>query len=343
LGIREVARHLNVSISTVSRALSGHPEVSEETRQRVQEAAKALGYEPDQAGRSLRQGSINAIAFVLSTDRTTKTDAGFFMELSRGVQDVLARHGLDLVLHLTWPGDDMTARMRRIVERRQADALILAETREEDPRLDYLVTRGFPFVTIGRSHSGGAHPWLDLDFDSAMAQILDRLVGFGHRRIVLVTGEPGMMLDNILRAAYRRQMAARGLSFDPALMCSAEPDEAGGFSAIARILALPDRPTAIIFPHHRAVAGAYSQLREAGLTPGRDIAIVACSADTPTAQFMVPSLTCFNLDLYGLGCRLAEALLASIPRFADEYGGGLVQEVWPWRLVPRASDDFAMR
>jgi DNA-binding LacI/PurR family transcriptional regulator len=340
VGIKELARHLNISIGTVSRALNGHPEVNAETRKRVLEAAAALGYAPDQAGRSLRQGTLNVVALLLSTNLTSKTDAMFFMELSRGIQDKLAEHDLDLVLHLNKPGVDMLDRVRRVVERKQADALILAETRDNDPRLDYLAGRDFPFATMGRSWSGGTHPWMDLDFDFAMRAAIDRLAGFGHRRVALVTGDPGYMLDNMLQDAFRRELAGHGLGVDEALMIRADTHEAGGYQAMTRFLALEAPPTAVIFPHYRAVVGAYSCLAEAGLQPGRDIAIVNCSTDTAIAEFMAPPLTCFRLDLYGLGQRLAEALLASMPRFADRFDGVLVQEIWPWELVARDSDAF---
>lgn len=343
MGIKELARHLNISIGTVSRALNGHPEVNAETRKRVLEAAAALGYAPDQAGRSLRQGTLNVVALPLSTDLSSKTDTMFFMELSRGIQDRLSEHGLDLVIHLNKPGLDMLDRVKRIVERRQADALILAETRDDDPRLDYLAGRGFPFATMGRSWSGGSHPWMDLDFDFAMRAAVDRLAGFGHRRIALVTGDPGYMLDTMLRDAYRRELTGHALAVDAELMIKADTHEEGGYQAMTRFLALDAPPTAVIFPHYRAVVGAYSCLAEAGLQPGRDIAILSCSADTTIAQFMAPPLTCFRIDLYSLGRRLAEALLASMPRFADNLGGGLVQEVWPWELVGRDSDGFPLR
>jgi DNA-binding LacI/PurR family transcriptional regulator len=338
LGIKELARHLNISIGTVSRALNGHPEVNAETRRRVLEAARELGYAPDQAGRSLRQGTLNVVALLLSTDLSSKTDAMFFMELSRGIQDVLSRHDLDLVLHLNKPGLDMLERVKRVVERRQADALILAETRDEDPRLDYLSGRNFPFATMGRSLSGGTHPWLDLDFDFAMRAVIERLAGFGHRRIGLVIGSPGYMLDNMLRDAYLRELAARGLPVDERLVCLVDTHEAGGYQAMTHFLALDEPPTAAVFPHYRAVVGAYSCLGEAGLMPGRDMALVSCSVDTTIAQFMAPPLSCFRLDLYSLGGRLAEALLATMPRFAEAYGGALIQEVWPWELVGRESD-----
>jgi len=339
LGIKELAKHLNISIGTVSRALNNHPEVNADTRRRVLEAAERLGYAPDQAARGLRKGMVGTVAFLLSTDRTGKQDAVFFMELCRGVQETLARHDLDLVMHLAKPGDGMMERVRRIVERRQADALILAETREEDPRLDYLLARDFPFATLGRSFSGGRHPWGDLDFEGAMRAAIERLAGLGHRRVALaVGGAPRLMLDRVLIEAYETETARHGLPLDPDLIRSSESDEDGGYRVTDAFLKLPERPTAILFPHYRAVAGAYSRLAEEGLRPGADIAIISCSADTPMAQFLTPALTCFRLDFLELGGRLAEALLTVMPRFAADYRDRSSGFIQPWELIPRESD-----
>jgi DNA-binding LacI/PurR family transcriptional regulator len=342
LGIKELAKHLNISIGTVSRALNNHPEVNAETRKRVLEAAERYGYAPDQAGRSLRKGTINTVAFVLSTARTSKQDALFFMELCHGVQEALARHDLELVMHFDKPGDNLMNRVRRVVERRQADALILAETALDDARIEYLSDRGFPFATLGRSRSGTQHPWIDLDFESAMRQAMERLVAFGHRRIALTTGKPELMLDRVLADAYKTELARHGLPYDPDLDRASDPDENGGYGATHWYLNLKDRPTAILFPHYRAVSGSYLRLQEAGLVPGKDIAVVSCSADTAMAQYLSPALTCFGIDFEKLGMRLGEALLSAMPRFADDYGGAMIQENWPWTIVPRESDAFRL-
>lgn len=344
LGIKELAKHLNISIGTVSRALNNHPEVNAQTRQRVLEAAERLGYAPDQAARGLRKGVSGTVAFVMSTDCTGNQNAIFFMELCRGIRETLERHDMDLVIHLAKPDEGMIECVRRIVERRQADGLILAETKENDARLDFLVKRNFPFVTLGRSRSGGEHPWGDLDFEGAMRVSVERLASMGHRRIALaVSGERRLMLDQVMVETFKAEMARHGLPVDPDWIRASDSDESGGYRATDEILRLPERPTAMLFPHYAAVVGAYSRLAEAGLRPGSDIAIISFSADTPMAQFLTPSLTCFRLDFLDLGERLAEALLTVLPRFADDFCGRSAQFVQPWTLIPRESDAPAPR
>ncbi len=340
MGIKELAEYLNVSIGTVSRALNNHPLVNADTRRRVLEAAEELGYAPDQSGRSLRKGTVNSIALVLSTDRTSSQEALIFMEISRSMQSILRRHELDLMIHLNEPGQELNDRVRRVVERRQADAIVLVETRENDPRLDYLTKRKIPFATWGQSRSGGLHPWLDLDFDGAMVTIVDRLMAFGHRRIALVSKQPALMFDQLLQSAYQRQLDRRGLPFS--LVLETDADEKGGYKVVERVLASPERPTAIVFSDSRPAAGAFIAFSEAGIVPGRDVAIASCSVDTPMAGYMSPGLTCFKVDLKRLGERLAEAVLSGMPRFASEFGGKPIQEIFPLTLIARESDAFQL-
>jgi DNA-binding LacI/PurR family transcriptional regulator len=339
LGIRELAKHLNISIGTVSRALNGRGDVNPETRRRVLAAAAELGYSPNQSGRSLRQGSTSAIAFMLQTYSGAELyGEPFFIGLFSGVQEVLARHGLDLIVLLNTPDGDHEAQLRRVVERRLADGILIPWTRRIDPRLDYLIQRGFPFAALGRSESGGDHPWLDLDFEQAADVAIDRLAGFGHRRIGLVNNGHDLMHGHILLAGYRSALARHGIAFDESLVRTEEMTEAGGYRLAEGLLRDGPLPTALLVGSERVAVGVYRRLNEAGIRPGRDIAIIGGMIDSPASRFLSPALTCFRLSLHDLGVRLAEALLATMPDHAEAYGVGVVQALWPLELVPRESD-----
>jgi len=338
LGIRELAKHLNISIGTVSRALNGRGDVNPETRRRVLEAAAELGYSPNQSGRSLRQGSTNAIAFMLQTYSGAEMyGEPFFMGLFSGVQQALGRHGLDLIVLLNTPDGDHEAQLRRVVERRLADGILLPWTRRVDPRLDFLLDRRFPFAALGRSLSGGEHPWIDLHFEQAADVAVDRFVGFGHRRIGLANNGHDLMHAHILLDGYRRALARHGIGFDETLVRTEEMTEAGGYRLASGLLDQGPLPTALLVANERMAVGVYRRLNEAGVRPGRDIAIIGGMIDSPASRFLSPALTCFRLSLHDLGVKLAEALLATMPGHAESYGG-LVQDLWPLELVPRESD-----
>ena len=155
-GIARLAQELGISTGTVSRALNGKPDVSEETRRKVLEAARRHGYAPNQAARSLAQGTTRAVGFVIELEcpmcRSASTISSW--GYSTVCKACFARHGLDLFV-LPCPTDqDRHAFLERFVARGVVDGIILAATRRVDPSIEFLQASGLPFVTFGRSTSG---------------------------------------------------------------------------------------------------------------------------------------------------------------------------------------------
>lgn len=186
IGIKGLAQHLNLSIGTISRALNNRPDVNANTRKRVHEAARELGYVPNQSGRSLRRGQTGVIAFMMQTGHEiTGHGDSFFMSVFDGVQTVLNQHHLDLVALLCPSNEDTTDYLKRMVSRGIADGIIISSTQRVDSRIDFLSGCGVPFVSLGRSSTDAGQPWLDLDFAGMAHQAIERLVARGHRRIAI--------------------------------------------------------------------------------------------------------------------------------------------------------------
>ncbi|MBB4187628.1 DNA-binding LacI/PurR family transcriptional regulator [Sinorhizobium terangae] len=338
-GIRRLAQHLDISIGTVSRALNGKPDVNEETRKRVLQAAADLGYVPNQSGRSLRQGTTNIIGFMMQTG-TEITGQGdiFFMSVFDGVQAVFARHKLDLVALLCSSQEDPNDYLRRVVARGFADGLILSATQRDDPRIEFLAERNIPFVTLGRSLTDAGQPWLDLDFEGMAQASIDRLVARGHRRIAVTRPHDDVNLGYIFVDRCRRALAEHGLPLEEDLIFRSTPNEAGGYQIARDLLALDEPPTAIVLINETIAIGFYQALSEAGMKPGRDIAVIG--RYSPHAHFLSPPLTCFRLSLRDLGIALAETLLSAMPAFKDHYPDAPANMVWPMELVEGESDAF---
>jgi DNA-binding LacI/PurR family transcriptional regulator len=334
-GIRDLAARLGISIGTVSRALNGRPDVNAATRQRVIDAARALGYVAQQSGRSLRKGATHSVGLLWEIPRGREAyGEPFFLSLFGGTQEVLAQHDYDLVIMLDQPKDDPLGRLRRIVRRRQVDALILPWTRAVDPRLDFLAENSVPFVALGRSLSGGAHPWIDLDFEAASLFATERFLAAGHRRIALGVPIDSLMQKRFFVAGYARALQAAGLPFDEALVAEGAVTPSGGYEVAAAVLAQDPQPSAIVAIDSGMAIGIYRRLTELGLRCGPDVAVLGGVHDTPVSEFLVPGLTCFSLDTAALGRRLAEVLLATLDRRSGTPRG----ELWPLTLIDRQSD-----
>lgn len=338
MDIRDLARHLNISIGTVSRALNSRAGVSAETRQRVLEAAAKLNYAPNQSGRSLRKGNTHAIAFLLQPHPGDhQYGEPFFVPFMKGLQAGFAARNLELIAVIDQPGGDQ-GRLRRIVEARWADAVILAWTRRLDPRIEYLAEVGFPFATLGRSRSGGnSYPSLDLNFVGAGEKAVDRLAGLGHSQIALISPPTDLNFAHLFHQGYRRGLKRNGFALDTKLIATGEVSEAGGHTATREILARGGAPSAILYNNDAMALGGCRALRDLGLKPGSDVAVIVIVA-SPFCGYLSPALTGFSVSLEPLGRRLADMLLAAMPRYAGVDGPRIIREVWPLTLMPGETD-----
>ncbi len=339
-GIKKLAEQLGISTGTVSRALNGKADVNEDTRRRVIEAAAAMGYVPNQAGRTLRQGRTKAIGFVFEPGGGTSGYGDtFFLDVFAGVQEVLSRHNLDLIV-LPCPFDDDPADyVRRMMARRMVDAVIISATRRKDNRIEMLDRLAIPFIALGRSSSPGNYPWLDLDFEGVAGQAVERLVEAGHSRIAIAVPGNDVNLGFVYFDGYRKALERLGIAYDPELTFRVASSEEGGFQLGHDILSMPNRPTAVMLIYELMAIGLYRRLSEARVQPGRDLAIIGFR-ESPLSRFLSPTLTSFRISLRTVGVSLAESLLASIPEYADQYPLGVVRRVLPLELVPGESDSI---
>lgn len=333
-GIKALARHLDLSIGTVSRALNAKPDVSEKTRRRVLDAARELGYRPNQAGRSLRHGRTNTIGMVLETgNASTLGGDTFFMHLIDAMQETLGSQGPDIVLLPCRSADDPIEFLRRQVARRSVDALVITATRRQDARIALLVEDGMPFLALGRSETPGDYPWIDLDFDGVARASVAELARLGHRRIAIAAPRRDVNLARVYIDGYRAALAAHGLPFDDALVLRASASENGGLAVAEQLLAMADRPTAVLLGQELMAIGVYSGLQAAGLTPGRDLSVIGFRQN-PQLRFLSPSLACFGLDIRALGQAVGE----TVRQIATAGPGDMPRgRIWPMTWVPADS------
>ncbi|TYC55744.1 LacI family transcriptional regulator [Rhodobacterales bacterium] len=335
--IKDLAQHLGISIGTVSRALNDKLDVKPATRERVLKAAQELGYVPNQAGRSLRQGSTGLVGFVLETSSEGMMQGDlFFIRVFDGMQSVFSEYGLHLMVMMSPSSEKSDAYLEKIVGRRLADALVLSSTRRVDPRIDFLADRKIPFVTLGRSQTDRGQPWLDLDFEGIIADAVDRLHARGHRRIALSLPRPALNLRYVMLDAYREQITRLGLPFNDRLVIETDPGDNGGVALAHHIMEMDDRPSAVIFSDHIHPFGLYRGLADMGMTPGRDLAILGIA--TRLASLLSPNLTHYRFHLHDLGRRIAQAVIYGLPHLHKEKKPPLIRERVPFTLIEGDSD-----
>jgi LacI family transcriptional regulator len=327
--LKTLAQSLGLSITTVSRALDGYPDVAEATRERVRQAAAALNYRPNSAARSLRRRKPETVAVTLPSE-PGRVGPPVFLNILSACGERLAREGLDLMLLPTAGREAEMETFRRLVDGRRADAMIVVRTRRDDERIAFLQERGVPFVAHGRTDAAGEHPFVDGDGEAAFREATARLVALGHRRIAHIAAPLEYTFAHLRRSGWLTALAENGLPEGPEAV--AAPSEAGGYEAARALLARPDRPSALLCATDSIAIGAMRALKDLDLVAGRDVAVIGHD-NLPASAFTDPSLSTMETDAADVGRHLAEILLA---RLGGETADRL-QIVLPVRQVPRAS------
>lgn len=330
--LKKLALHLNLSLTTVSRALNGHSEVNEKTRARVIKAARELGYSPNSTARRLALGKTDAIGVVLPLPAGHFSDP-FFTEVLMGLGEVLHHANLDLILMAAPAGPDELKAYRRLVEGRRVEALVVGRTRRHDERIDYLLDRGFPFITYGRTETDRPYAWFDMDSEEGFFQAARRLIKFGHRHIALINAPEILNFALLRRNGYDRALNAAQIPMNHSLVVEGDLTEAGGYSMATRLLSLPTPPTAILCANDSTAMGALRAIKTHGLVVKRDISIIGFD-DLPLASYTDPPLTTLHQPIYSAGSRIAEMLLSLLSGTPVEQ----LQELWQLKLVARQSD-----
>ena len=311
-GIRALADELNVSIGTVSRALNNRPGVNPETRARVLEMALQTGYVANAAGRNLRKGMTQTIGLMIGTGHgATAGGDNFFMAVTDSMQKVMQTEGVDLILLPCHSGMDPLDFLRRTLTRGTLDGIILTATRRDDPRIALLLDAQLPFMTLGRSATPGDFLWMDLDFEGAARQSVARLAELGHTRIAVGIPAGDANLSYLYRDGWRRAMTDLGLPQGDDLIFAEDGTEAGGASVAARVIAAPNRPTAMLMCSEPMISGFYGGLINNGLRPGPAISVIGFR-QSPLLRHLAPPISCFDVDLDLLGQRMAKAILTLV-------------------------------
>ena len=309
--IREVAKKLKLSITTVSRALDGYDDVAAKTRQRVIRTARAMGYVPSRAARQLRRQRADVIGYILPTSGPQFTDP-FFSEFIAGLGDEATSNNFDLLVSTAVP--DTTAERQiyaRWVQSRLVDGMVISRVRLRDWRARYLGKNSFPFVAHGHTLLSLKFPYIEMDSRWGVEILVKHLVERGHRRIAYIGAPARLTLQADRLAGYQNGLSVAQIAFDETLVAEGDLTRAGGYQAALRLLDFPQPPTAIIGVNDLTAAGAMRAARERGLIVGRDIAIAGYDG-TDDSEHMQPPLTTLKQPVYEIARRLVKMLLARI-------------------------------
>lgn len=308
--LKDIARRLGVSVTTVSRALGGYDDVAEETRQRILQATQEMGYRPHTIAQSLQRKRTNTVGFIIPTAAPRVSDP-FFTEILTGIGDEAAEHEFDLLVFTGAPGAQEQEAYERMVGSRRVDGLLVVRTRCRDERITYLVQNGFPFVAFGRSDLDLDFPYVDVDGTKGLDEATQHLIDLGHRRIAYISAPLDLMFASHRLAGYKRALERNGLPVQEKWIAVGRLTQEDGYREGSKLLDLEPAPTAIIAANDLMALGVISAAQERGLTVGRDLAVVGFD-DTSLAEHSHPPLTTIHQPIYDIGKMICRMLIQLI-------------------------------
>ncbi|MFM2354630.1 MAG: hypothetical protein RLZZ528_366 [Pseudomonadota bacterium] len=331
--LKDISRSLGLSITTVSRALNGFPEVNEETRKLVASRAEELGYRPNKFAQKLVTGRSGLVGIVLKAPPDLVIDK-LFVEMLTGLSAVFSTMDRDFVLNITSEAEEMTA-IRRLVARGTLDGFILTEPRANDPRVDFLTEKGARFVLHGRVTGNESYPFYDIDNIAVGAVSARHLLSLGHRRIAYLNGTPDACYALERQTGWLAAHDQAGVAVDPALMFFGLGTGDHGNALLHRLLAGPDRPTAVICHNTQVATEVYAAAADLGLRIPADLSVVAHDDGLPGID-----AAAFDPPLTVTSCPIRRAI-APLARILDGCIAGepldKLQEIDTFVFLDRAS------
>ncbi len=326
--IKEVAREAGVSVATVSRVFNEKGPVRDETRLRIQEVARRMGYAPHAMARSLITKKTGTLGVLLPD-----LYGEFFSEVIRGVDLAARRDGYHILVSSSHSDRSEVEAVLRAL-RGRIDGLIVMSPEADARALEANLPDSLPIVLLNCRVEGTAFDSINIDNYGGALAMIRHLAGLGHRRIAHVKGAPGN--NDALERLHGYRDAMQPPFYEQGtedLEVEGDFNEESGYRAGGEILRMQPRPTAVFAANDAMAVGLLSALQEAGLRVPEDIAVAGFD-DIPIARFLTPPLTTVRLAIAELGDLAVQRLLQALSRGEDRERQ---HEVLPTTLVVRGS------
>ncbi len=292
--IRDVAKQADVSISTVSRVLNDTCPVHSEKRVRVERAVAELGYTPNPAARSLLTRETGGIGIILPF-----VSGEFFSEFLNGVDEAAQEEDYFLLISTSHhSSDDLKKAMRGMYKR--VDGLLVMAPQMSTAEVRDLAPAGIPLVFVNTRFVEENPEGITFDNYGGMYAMTTHLVSKGHRRIGFITGPKDAYDAQERLRGYRKALQDVGIAEDEELILNGEYDQKTGFERTKTLLALEQRPTAIMASNDDSAIGVLSALREQGVAIPEEMAVTGFD-DVPSARYASPPLSSVHVPVRELG------------------------------------------
>jgi LacI family transcriptional regulator len=299
--IRDIARALDISHTTVSRALAGSPKISDETKLRVRAAVEQMGYVPSASARLMRGRQSSIVGLVIPDIQND-----FYATVAKFVANAMADRSMQLMLCVT--NDDPARELRELralLELRPAGVIVVPSPAPESETLALL--RNLCTVQLLRKHVGLNGTAVLIDDRKGVYSATCHLLDYGHRRIAYVGGRTEISTGRERLAGFHEALAERKIEAGPVMLGPPRPEFAR--HAVTSLMTAKNRPTGIIFGSSELTLGAMLALRALGLEWPRDVSVVGYH-DPAWFELAERGITTVRLPVEGIALTATSLVLS---------------------------------
>lgn len=303
--IKDIAKEVGVSHSTVSRALRGMPLISEETRSRIQETAVELGYLPSAVARSLKTNRSQALGVILS-----KIDDPYFSEILQGIEEVAQRDSYSLFISASQRDPVREETIVQVMRQHRVDGMIICSTTFSNQQNQQFSRYGIPVVVVNNQAAEDYRYSIYHDDVDGSRQITRHLIELGHRKIAYLGNSRSGRINQDRLTGFRQEMAAAGLFLPLEYVHEISgSDPENGMQAVEHFLDLPNGPTALVCFNDRMAIGALKGLQQRGIQVPAQFSVTGFD-NIVFSNYTNPALTTFDQPKRFIGQKAAELILS---------------------------------
>lgn len=309
--IKEIAKMLNLSISTVSRALHGSPDISPATTQRVKDVAEELGYEPNQTALFLQSGKTLTLGVIIP-----HLSEAFFSEAISGIEDYASEHNYNVLMGQS---HDSTEREKKIVEamkNHRVDGILvsIAKNTKDFAHFDILKKYDIPVVFFDRVPDREDTHSVTCRLEAGMLEAVDFLAKRDHTCIAFINGPKDLLATKERMKGYERALKSRQIQLNPEFVVHSDLSAESTRRAMQRLLTLKPGPTAVIAFNDYVALDAMQYSRKMNVKINEDICFVSF-ANLPVCNYMEnPPLASVEQFPYRQGQCATEMLLGMLKK-----------------------------
>jgi len=325
--IKDLARMAGCSISTVSKALNGKPDVSKETRNRILKIAEAYNFVPNAFGKGLKRKCTENVGVIFCREERPLSGNPFYSKVLEGIEAELAINNYNLILYL--PAKEEIAKLPKMLREKQVDGVILVGVFDQ-VFVERVKIMHIPAVLVDPKIFIGDLNQVLIDNEDGAFKATQYLISKGHTRIGFISGDLDRMSFSQRYKGYQKALTYNKIEYDDQLIQTGGLEK--GYEHVVQLMKLKDRPTAIFSTNDLNVIYGYKAINEMGLKIPDDVSIVGFD-DIELAKMSSPPLTTVRVYKEELGSIAVRHLLEGIN---DQYKKPMTTIV-PTKLIERES------